>query len=110
MVIRLCLSVGCLHGLMVFVFLFFSFYFFFSMHDQLSHCHRHGRPTSPGKDLHLQETHPLPQLDWRANERYRVPNTRPEHVRLDRKPKKLHVSTKESHHIEHVNMKFECCC
>lgn len=39
------------------------------LHDQLSDRDRDDRPPGEGKDVHVQETHPLPQLDRRPNQR-----------------------------------------
>lgn len=37
---------------------------------QPPHGDSDGGPASSREDLHVQETHPLPQLDWHAHQRY----------------------------------------
>ncbi|XP_056887502.1 6-phosphofructo-2-kinase/fructose-2,6-bisphosphatase 2 isoform X2 [Takifugu flavidus] len=39
------------------------------LYDQFPNGDRDDRPAGEGKDLHVQETHPLSQLDWRPNQR-----------------------------------------
>lgn len=39
------------------------------LYDQFSNCDRDDWAASERKDLHVQETHPLSQLDWSPNQR-----------------------------------------
>lgn len=39
------------------------------LYDQFPNGDRNDRPAGEGKDLHVQETHALSQLDWCPNQR-----------------------------------------
>lgn len=49
-----------------------AFLFSSSMHDKLPHTYSNRGSTGQRKDLHLQETDTLPQLDWCSNKRYKA--------------------------------------
>lgn len=49
-----------------------AFLFSSSMHDQLPHTYSNRGSTGQRKDLHLQETDTLPQLDWCSDKRYKA--------------------------------------